>query len=245
MQRLKDAFESWNNFVADREVARSNAIGFVDLEKQGKLANKLQQQAALKAEIALLKAELGMGKTTYHKGSFDALWTVEKRKRSDALDEAIREELGKGKSGYELANALGTKSINRFYEVKRGLTVHQREQVQETEQVSQWQWSRFTGTQRYALGHRPHDEVAAELKALEPWEYVLMHGALGTALEGQQCVWDFRTGAFVDGELKVFNSDSETNRRKRADTLAEILAGTYAGKVKETPNPYFEVVEDN
>lgn len=238
MQRLKEAFESWNNFVDDRELARSKAIGFVDLDKQALLANKLKELAAVKAEIALIRAELGMGKTTYHKLSFDAAWSVEKRKRSEELDAAIVEELGRGKTGYQLAQALGTKSINRFYDVKRSLGVHQHEQAEEAKTMD-WQWSRFTGTQRYALAGTPNGELARD------WDYVLMKGAVGSAQEHSKCIWDFKTGSFVSGDISVFKSDSETNRRKRADTLAQILAGTYAGKVKETPNPYFEEVEDN
>jgi hypothetical protein len=70
-----------------------------------------------------------------------------------------------------------------------------------------------------------------------------MKGVLDTELEGRECVWDFTTGAYISGDKAVFESDTASNRRKRADTLAEVLEGRYAGKVKESPNAYFEEVE--
>lgn len=243
MQRLKDAFEKWNAFIPEREEARAKAIGTVDSSKLEELSQKKAALARLKAEVALLTAQINMTKSTYHKANFDAQWAVEKRKRSDELDEAIAEEISKGKSGYQLAQELGTKSINRFYEVKRSLNTVRNEQAEAAAEVV-WEWSRFTGTQRYALAQEPLADWERELLGEHnAWAFVLMKGTIGGDLEGKECIFDFRTGAFISGDLAVYNSDAEKSRRKRADILAEVIAGTYAGKVKETPNPYFEETE--
>jgi hypothetical protein len=102
-----------------------------------------------------------------------------------------------------------------------------------------WQWHRFTGTRRYALAAEPTKEVLG-------WAYVLMKGALDTEEEGKWCIWDYKTGALLAGSSEVYFSDSERNRRNRADTLAELLAGTYAGKVKlSNINEYFEEGENS
>ena len=234
MDRLQKAWEDWQNVIPEREAARAAAIGKVDPMKRQRLADRKAEMARLRAEIAMLTAEILQEKSTYSKSTFDAQWAVYKANRREELQNAIEEEMNvNGKSGYQLAQALGTKNINLFYEVKRDSQVWRQEQAKEALNVD-WQWSRFTGTQRYALAVIDNDLH---------WAYVLMKGTDGTELEGEECVWDYNTGGYISGSKDVFESDTAANRRKRADTLAEVLAGTYAGKVKETLNPYFEEVD--
>lgn len=238
MQRLKEAYESWNNFIQEREDARAKEMGTPDHEKKRRLADMQVELAQLKAKIALLKAEMGMQKSTYVKGAFDARWTVEKAARKEELEAAIDEQMNvHGKTGYQLAQALGTKNLGLFYGVKQATDAYRSHQEKEVSNL-EWQWSRFTGTQRYALAEN------GDPNNFRPdFHYVLMKGTLDTELEGQECVFDFNTGAYVSGNKEVFESDSATNRATRATTLAQVLEGTYAGKVKETPNPYFEDVD--
>jgi hypothetical protein len=232
VQELKDAYESWNNFITDREEARVKEMGTPDHERKRRLADMQVEMAQLRAKIALLKAELGMERTKYVKGAFDARWAVEKAARKEALDNAISHEMNvNGKTGYQLAQALGTKNLGLFYGVKQQSDAYRSHQEVEVSDL-EWQWSRFTGTQRYALSNggfsdgKPYD-----------YSYVLMKGQLDTELEGQEAVFDFTTGEYVSGSKEVFESDTPANRRKRADTLAE-------GKVKEAVNPYWEDVEN-
>ena len=234
MQELKEAYESWNNFISDREEARAKEMGTPDHEKKRRLADMKVELAQLKAKIALLSAEIGMEKSKYVKGAFDARWAVEKAARKEALDNAIAHEMNvNGKTGYQLAQALGTKNLGLFYGVKQQSDVYRKHQEDEVSDL-EWEWSRFTGTQRYAL---------AQAENLGPWAYVLMKGQLDTELEGQEAVFDYQTGEYVSGSKVVFESDSATNRAARATTLAQVLEGTYNGKVKEAPNPYWEDVE--
>ena len=233
MERLENAWSAWQNLIPEREEARSKAIGTVDLDKKRRLADLNVELAQIRARIASLKAEIGMEKVSYVKGAFDAQWQLEKAARREELEAAISEEMNvNGKSGYQLAQALGTKNINLFYNVKQQEDVYRREQSKEVNDLD-WQWSRFTGTQRYALA----------VTEGGGWSYVLMKGTKETELEHKECVWDYNTGMYVSGSKEVFESDTPTNRRKRADTLAEVLEGTYTGKIKETVNPYFEVTE--
>lgn len=245
MERLQEAWAAWKNLIGDREDARVLAMGTVDLEKKRRLADLNVELAKVRSQIATLKAEIGMEKTSYVKGAFDARWQVEKATRRQELDEAIAEEMSvNGKTGYQLAAALGTKNINLFYGVKQQEDTYRREQSKEVSGLD-WKWSRFTGTQRYALAStEPLAEWEKELLGGEQWAYVLMKGTVDTDLEHKECVWDFKSGAYVSGDKDVFESDSPANRRKRADTLASVLEGTYAGKVKESPNVYFESVEN-
>jgi hypothetical protein len=209
-------------------------MGTVDLSKKRRLADLKVELAQVRARIASLQAEIGMEKVQYVKGAFDANWSVEKAERRAELEEAIAEQITvHGKTGYQLANHLGTKNINMFYEVKRQNDVYRGEQSKEVSTLD-WKWSRFTGTQRYALAVNPNEDNSVE------WAYVLMKGTLDTDLEHKECVWDYKTGAYVSGDKNVFESDNGGNRRQRATRLAQVLEGTYAGKVKESPNPYFE-----
>lgn len=233
MERLEKAWAAWQNIIPEREEARSKAMGTVDLEKKRKLADLNVELAQIRAKIASLKAEIGMEKVSYVKGAFDAQWQLEKADRKAELEAAIAEEMNvNGQTGYQLANRLGTKNINLFYNVKQQEDVYRREQSKELTDL-EWQWSRFTGTQRYALASTDAEHFA----------FVLMKGTLDTELEHKECVWDYETGAYVSGDKAVFESDTAVNRRKRADTLAQILTGTYTGKVKESPNAYFEEVD--
>ena len=238
MERLEKAWDAWQAFIPDREEARASAMGKVDLEKKRRLADLKVELAQIRAKIATLQAEIGQEKVSYVKGAFDANWSVEKAVRRAELEDAISEQINvHGKTGYQLANHLGTKNINMFYEVKRQSDVYRGEQSKEVSTLD-WKWSRFTGTQRYALAVNPNEDSL-------DWQYVLMKGTLDTDLEHKECVWDYATGAYVSGDKKVFESDNGGNRRQRATRLAQVLAGTYAGKVKESPNPYFEDVADN
>lgn len=242
MERLQAAWESWTSFIDERESARAEAMGTVDHEKKRRLADLNVEMARLRASIASLKAEIGMQKVNYVKSAFEARWQVEKAKRNEELDAAIAEEMNvSGKSGYQLAQALGTKNINRFYNVKAQQAVVRNEKTRELSKVEAWQWSRFTGTQRYALAASLQSDA---LDLGERWNFVLMKGTVDTELEGKECVWDFNTGGYVSGDKAVFESDTPSNRRRRADTLAQVLNGTYAGKIKESPNVYFEEVEN-
>lgn len=246
MERLEKAWAEWQNFIGDREEARAQAMGKVDLEKKRRLADLKVELAQIRAKIASLQAEIGMEKVQYVKGAFEARWQVEKATRREALEAAIAEEMSvNGKTGYQLAQHLGTKNINLFYDVKRQGDVYRNEQSKEVSKL-EWQWSRFTGTQRYALAVNPNDvNPYTDIEEFErkDWAYVLMKGTLDTDLEHKGCVWDFHTGEYVSGDKAVYESDTPSNRRKRADTLAEVLEGTYAGKVKESKNPYFEDID--
>ena len=236
MERLENAWKAWQAFIPEREEARANAMGTVDLSKKRRLADLKVELAQVRAKIATLQAEIGMEKVQYVKGAFDANWSVEKAERRQELEDAISEQINvHGKTGYQLANHLGTKNINLFYEVKRQGDVYRGEQSKEVSKLD-WQWHRFTGTQRYALAVNPDGPT-------DKWAYVLMKGTLDTDLEHKECVWDYDTGAYVSGDKNVFESDNGGNRRQRATRLAQVLEGTYAGKVKETPNPYFEETE--
>lgn len=234
MERLEKAWAAWQSFIPEREEARAKAMGSVDLEKKRRLADLKVELAQIRARIASLQAEIGMEKVSYVKGAFDANWSVEKAERRQELEDAISEQINvHGKTGYQLANHLGTKNINMFYEVKRQSDVYRGEQSKEVSTL-RWQWHRFTGTQRYALAVNPNEEGSTE------WAYVLMKGTLDTDLEYKECVWDYATGAYVSGDKDVFESDNAGNRRQRASRLAQVLEGTYAGKLKESLNPYFE-----
>ena len=237
MERLEKAWASWQAFIPEREEARAQSMGSVDLNKKRRLADLKVELAQIRAKIATLQAEIGQEKVSYVKGAFDANWSVEKAQRRQELEDAIAEQINvHGKTGYQLANHLGTKNINMFYEVKRQGDVYRGHQEKEVS-VLNWQWHRFTGTQRYALASMSEDPTA-------DYHYVLMKGTIDTDLEHKECVWDFQTGAYVSGDKKVFESDNAGNRRQRATRLAQVLEGTYVGKIKESPNPYFESVDN-
>lgn len=227
---LQDHWNEWSNFVANREAARAEAQGGVGTALEDQLRAKNTEMAQLKADIYQLKARIAMAKGSYSKASFDAQWAEKKVEVKRNLEEAIAIELGKGKNPNQIAMELGTRNLNLIYGVKANLEQYRIEASEKVEGIK-WCWSRFTGTQRYAL-----DDCWGSAK------HVLMKGAIETELEGLEAVWDFNTGVFLSGSIEVYNSDTESNRRKRADTLDAILTKSYTGTIKERPNPYFESV---
>lgn len=230
MEELQEAYSEWSSFVGLREEARAEAQGSIDSTLHDDLREANLNLAQLKAEIYSIKAQILMNKGTYNKQAFDAEWSAKKIRLKQRVEELIAAELSKGKNPNQLATELGSKSLNMFYGIKANIDSYRAEASKELEGIN-WQWSRFTGTQRYAVG------LAGEET------YVLMKGTIDTELEGLECVWNYATGAFISGSLEVYNSDSETNRARRAVTLAEILEGTYTGTVKERKNPYFEEID--
>jgi len=223
---LHDYWKQWSNHVADREAARQEALSAVGTNLQDELREKKLQAAQLKADIYQLQARIAMAKGSYSKPAFDTEWAIKKANLRKKIEGLIAAELINGKNPNQIANDLGSKSINLFYNIKSNLEAQRTVTSRELEGI-EWKWSRFTGTQRYGLSGN----------------YVLMHGTVDTELEGLQCVFDFETGEFISGSTEVYNSDTEVNRARRAVTLAQILDGTYTGQVKERKNPYFEEVD--
>lgn len=233
MYELKSTFDEWKNFVSIRETVRREAEGTgSNAEIKADIANIRQQIANLQAELARKKADLFMNKSsTYSKVDFDAEWSEKKKTLRAKLIDLLTEQLVAGKTGYELGQALGTKSMNMIYEAKRNMDNFKAEQEEKLEEFD-WNWHRFTGTRRYALSTEPGSEG-------KDWKYVLMKGALDSEQEGLWCIWDYETGVLLQGSSDVYHSDP--SRQTRADTLAELLAGTYSGKLKlSETNEYFE-----
>lgn len=229
MEELVKVHKQWKNFTADREAAR-NALTNGTSPTAQEYRKKRLELVKLKAEVALLKAQHDVEQQGYSKPIFDAEWQERKVELRIKLEGLIADELNKGKKPAQLANELGSKNLNLFYEVK-GKVDHYRNEQNDLAEEAEWQWSRFSGAQRYALA-----------KVHGAWALVLMHGTVDTELEGEKCVFDYTTGAYISGSVEVYNSDTEENRKKRSVTLASVLDKTYAGRVKEIPNPYFEEV---
>ena len=229
MEELVKVHKQWKSFTADREAARNARTNGTSPTAQ-EYRKKRLELVKLKAEVALLKAQHDVEQQGYSKPIFDAEWAERKVELRDKLGELIAAELHKGKKPAQLANELGSKNLNLFYEVKAQVD-HFRNEQEDLADGADWQWSRFSGAQRYALA-KVHGE----------WALVLMHGTIDTELEGEKCVFDYNTGAYISGSVEVFNSDTEENRKKRSVTLASVLDKTYVGRVKEIPNPYFEEV---
>jgi hypothetical protein len=229
MEELIKVHKQWKNFIPDREAARA-ALTNGNSPTAQKYQEKKLELAKLRAEVALLKAQHDVEQHGYSKPIFDAEWAEKKKDLKAKLEELIAAELHKGKKPAQLASELGSKNLMMFYDVKANVDHYRNEQA-DVADGADWQWSRFSGAQRYALA-KVHGE----------WGLVLMHGTEGTDLEGEKCVFDYNTGAYISGSVPVFNSDTEENRKKRSVTLASVLDQTYAGRVKEIPNPYFEEV---
>lgn len=229
MEELVKVHKQWKNFTADREAAR-NALTNGNSPTAQEYHKKRLELVKLKAEVALLKAQHDVEQQGYNKAIFDAEWQERKAEIRTKLERLIADELNKGKKPSQLAGELGSKNLNLFYEVKAQVDRYRSEQTDLAEEAD-WQWSRFSGAQRYALA-----------KVQGEWALVLMHGTIDTELEGEKCVFDYKTGAYISGSVEVYNSDSDTNRAVRATRLASVLDKTYVGKVKEIPNPYFEEV---
>lgn len=237
MNELKLAFDEWKNFVSAREEARREAEGASsNAEIKAEIAQIRQEIANLQATLARKKADLFMNKSSsYSKPAFDAEWSDKKKVLRAKLIELLTEQLVAGKTGYELGQALGTKSMNMIYEAKRNMDEFKAEQEEKLDEYD-WHWHRFTGTRRYALSTEPGTEG-------KDWKYVLMKGAIGTEQEGLWCIFDFETGVLLQGNNDVYHSDAA--RMTRAATLAELLAGTYSGKLKlSKTNDYFETTEE-
>lgn len=229
MEELIKVHKQWKSFTADREAAREALTNGNSPTAQEYHKKKLEL-TKLKAEVALLKAQHDVEQQGYSKAIFDAQWAEKKQELKVKLESLIAEELHKGKKPAVLAAEVGSRNLNMFYDVKAKVDNYRNEKAEVADEAD-WQWSRFSGAQRYALA-KVHGE----------WALVLMHGTIDTDLEGQKCIFDFKTGAYISGSVEVYNSDTETNRSRRSTLLASVLDKTYTGQVKEIENPYFEEV---
>ena len=230
-QKLATLLAQWSTFTADREAERyrlQNPPGVA--EQKAELVVLNQELAKLKARIYYLKAQIAMTTTEepYFKATFDATWAAKKLELKDALETALMAEMSSGKSIPAIMNDYNIYNPVWLYKVKDRLAAHQQNEADKLNDV-QWCWSNFTGTHKYALGKGETDQ----------WEYVKMMGTIDTDLEGQYAVWDYKSGELLAGSLEVFNSDSESGRQKRKDTLDSVLSETYSGAWKESVNPYY------
>ena len=230
MQTTEELFNAWEAFTITRETARQDAqkTDSTDPLKQ-QLAEKTSQLQQVKAEIAMLKAQIMVkGTTGYNKAMFDLEWATRKATLREALEQALMREMDT-KSIPQIMNEFAFQNTTMLYRVKKRKE-YERQVAEKALDDVQWEWSDFTGTHRYALAHTDN----------EGWALVKLYGAINTDLEGESCVFDFETGEFISGSLEVFNSDSTANKVKRKNTLADVLAGDYTGPYKESTNPYHE-----
>lgn len=237
MEKLREAHEAWKRFTLDREEARvkaQEAEGERSPQLKLDLLDAQRRLEEAKAEVAYLKEKLAQQPRSYNKARFEAAWSVEKEQRRAALEQAIANELRDPEmKPYMLAAELGSRNTAMFYQVSKNMNLYAKQQ-EEAFADHDWQWSRFTGTHRYAIGLDKNENTVVQIK-----------GTIGTEFEGLSAVFDLETGDFIFGSRAVYNSDSAANRQKRARMLTDVLAGTYTGKIKEAPNPYYEEVEDS
>lgn len=221
----------WSDFTNKREEERhrlQNPPGIAD--KKAELAALNQELARLRSQAHLLKAQIAMASQgePYSKPLFDAQWAEKKKALKEQVEKALMAEMVNGKSIPTIMLEYGMRNPVWLYQIKDKLNHHVQSEAVKLAGVI-WCWSHFTGTHRYALAKGDTGK----------WAYVKMMGTLGTELEGEECVWDIETGELLTGSQDVFESDSVAGRNKRKNTLASVLAGTYDGPYKESPNPYY------
>ena len=202
--------------------------------KKAELAEVNQELARLKAKAHLLKAQITMQTMDepYNRATFDVEWGDKKKALKESIEQHFMVLMSEGKSIPTIMNEYSFRNPVWLYQIKEKLTHHQTTEASKV-QGALWYWSHFTGTHRYALAKGEEGK----------WAYVKLMGTLDTDLEGEEAIFEFETGEFLTGNQEVFTSDSQAGRMRRKDTLAAVLAGTYDGHYKESPNPYYSKEE--
>lgn len=233
MEALKERFDEWTEFVTTREAERSrlaNVEGNAELKNQ--IADKKAEALRIKAELQMLQAQLVLsngGVPAYNKTAFDHEWGQKKIALKAEVEKLMAEEIERGTSIPKIMKALGSRNPAWLYQVRENLNAY-RGAAKEDMAQTDWNWSDVTSVHRYALGH--------ELEGSD-WGFVLMHGAVDSEFEHEQCMFDFQTGAFITGNRRLFDSVTTGVKQQRSQMLAQILEGTYLKKVRRDSNPYF------
>jgi hypothetical protein len=234
VEDLKARYAEWTNFTDSRETERKRLMapnGTAELRQQIKdqQAVVLQEQAKLQ----MLKAQLviaNAGETPYQKTLFDYEWSLKKAALKLDVEKLMAEEIQRGTSIPKIMKALGCKNATWLYAVRDNIELYRGASKEEMVNTK-WEWSDVIAVHRYALGCAPDSSE---------WAFVLLHGALDTEYEDEQCVFDFKTGHFISGSRGVFDDVTEGVKAMRSKMLAEILEGVYAKKTRRDTNPYFE-----
>lgn len=233
MEALNEKYQEWVNFTETRERERerlSNPPGASELKD--KIAE--QQSVVLKAQaqLQMLKAQLVLlsnGDTPYRKADFDHTWGRKKTSLKAEVEQLMAEEIERGTSIPKIMKELNCRNPVWLYQVRDNLNAYRGASKEEMAQTD-WHWSDVTSVHRYALGH--------DLEGSD-WGFVLMHGAVDSEFEHEQCMFDFKTGNFITGNRQLFDSVTTGVKQQRSRMLAEILEGTYLKKVRRDTNPYF------
>ena len=234
MEALKEKFNQWTEFVANREAERTrlaNPQGAAELKAQ--IADKRAEALRVNAELKMLQAQLVLsngGEPAYNKTAFDHEWGQKKIALKAEVETLMAEQIEAGVSIPKLMKTLGSRNPAWLYQVRENLNAH-RGAAKEDMAQTDWNWSDVTSVHRYALGH--------ELEGSD-WGFVLMHGAVDSEFENEQCMFDYKTGVFITGNRQLFDSVTTGVKQQRSRMLAQILEGTYLKKVRRDTNPYFE-----
>lgn len=233
MEELKERFAEWTSFVNTREAERvklAHPSENDDLKAQ--IADKKAEALRVKAELQMLQAQLVIaqgGTPTYSRAAFDFEWGRKKTLLKAEVERLMAQQIEAGVSIPKLMKELQCKNPAWLYSVRENLHAY-RGVFKEDMAQTDWNWSDVTSVHRYALGHEPEGSG---------WGFVLMHGAVDSEFEHEQCMFDFKTGAFIAGNRQLFDSVTTGVKHQRSQMLAQILEGTYLKKVRRDTNPYF------
>lgn len=233
MDDLKERYAEWSNFTDIRETAREKVMsppGAKELREQ--INTKQGEVLKAQAELQMLKAQLvltGQGEIPYRRADFDHAWGRKKTALKLEVETLMAEEIQSGTSIPKIMRELQCKNPNWLYEVKSNIGMY-RGAAKEDMAQTKWEWSDVTAVHRYALGCATDSSE---------WAYVLLKGAEDTALEGEQCMFDYQTGYYISGNRAVFEDVTDGTKAQRSQMLAQVLDGSYDKKVRRDINTYF------
>lgn len=232
MEALKEKYDEWMSFTETREAERrklDNPTANAELKRQ--IAEQQSVVHKEQAALQLLKAQLVLdtGDTPYRKTAFAYEWAQKKIALKAEVEKLMADEIERGTSIPTIMKTIQSKNPVWLYQVRDNLNAYRGAAKEEMAQTY-WHHTDVTSLHRYALGH----EVQGS-----DWGFVLMHGAIESEFEDEQCMFDFKTLAFITGSRPLFDSVTSKVKHQRSQMLAEILEGTYMKKVRRDTNPYF------
>lgn len=186
------------------------------------LQNQLNEK---RAQIDRLRAEIQAAED-----AFEDDW----RQRKDALyterNESIKRAAREGKSGAEILKEMGSSNTQLVYKLVAEANAHPEEgdegEVHEDSVLEgvEWQAHPHTGVHRWLLSVDGlyYKRYAPDATPEDPEWYVAMTG----------------TNIFVAGSRDLYDRTPLDEVDRRVGMLKELLAGTYAGKIRAVPPPF-------
>ena len=205
MTALQTLQFQWRNFAIDRGKARREVQADVDI--------KQEQMNALREEILALEQ------------NFEEKWKNRKTELRSALDEAVKEELRRGRSAQSVLRELGSQNTVWMY----GLAAEVKEEGGQ-QSLPDFQPVPDADIDGVQWLHHDHTGVHRWLLSADG-RYIKRYGAEGSEFDGLAFVCN-RDYAFVAGSRALYEATSKSEMGKRVAMLEKLLSGTYSGKIK-------------